>query len=105
MIKWDVKLEEPVPYFDSRLSYELSGYRPITTTQGLDFNPEDYTQAKQTYLRDGKYTQFHFGTKNYDDFWYEEYMKCRDGCTVNGYTITGDNYFFLNCLNQLANTT
>lgn len=96
MIEWDVKLEDPIPYFDSRLSYELTGYRPITNTKGLDFNPDDYTQAKQTYLRDGKYTQLHFGTKNYDDFWMAEYLKCRDGYTVNGYTITGDHYFFLN---------
>ena len=30
------------------------------------------------------------------DFWKREYKRCRDGMTVNGYTITGDNYFFLN---------
>ena len=37
---WDVKIDDPIEYFDKRLSYELTGYRPITETEGLDFNPD-----------------------------------------------------------------
>jgi hypothetical protein len=37
---WDVKKEDKISYFDPELSYELTGYRPITKTKGLDFNPE-----------------------------------------------------------------
>jgi len=32
-----------INYFDKTLSYELTGYKPITETQGLDFNPEWFT--------------------------------------------------------------
>ena len=38
--EWDVKIGDPIDYFDSNLSYELTGYRPINDTQGLDFNPD-----------------------------------------------------------------
>ena len=42
--------------------------------------------------------------KAYKTFWNEEYRRCREGYTVNGYTITGDHYFFLNYY-TLNNTT
>ena len=96
MIEWDIKKEDPIDFFDSRLSYEISGYRPITDTKGLDFDPNEFTKTRQVYLNTGKYTQFHFGTKAYNEFWTEQYIRCREGMTVNGYTITGDHYFFLN---------
>ena len=96
MIKWDVKKEDPIEFFDARLSYEISGYRPISDTEGLDFDPKKFTQTRDVYVHTGKYTQFHFGTKAYNDFWGEQYKRCRDGLTVDGYTITGDHYFFLN---------
>jgi len=35
-------------------------------------------------------------TKAFGDFWTREYDRCRNGMTSHGYTITGDNYFFLN---------
>ena len=63
---------------------------------GLDFDPAWYTEAKDTFMRTGHYCTYRFGTKPYNDFWTQEYIRCRDGMTVNGYTITGDNYFFLN---------
>lgn len=95
-IKWDVPKEQYIKFFDKRLSYELTGYRPITKDKGLDFNPNWFTTAKDTYLRTGKYTEFRMHSKPYNDFWYEEYKRCREGYTVNGYTITGPNYFYLN---------
>lgn len=93
---WDIKKGEPITYFDKRLSYELTGYKPITEELGLDFNPEWFTKARDTYLKTGHYTQFRLGTKAYADFWDEEYRRCRDGYTVNGYTLTGPNYYYLN---------
>ena len=97
---WDITSEEilnmKVPFFDAELSYELTGYKPITETKGLDFNPDWFTEARDTYNRTGHYTQYHFGTKAYRDFWNEQYRRCREGYTVNGYTVTGFHYFFLN---------
>ena len=101
--EWDVKIGDPIEYFDKRLSYEITGYRPITETQGLDFNPEWFTEARDTYLKTEHYCSFYPGSKFYRDFWNEEYNKCRNGVTINGYTITGFNYYFLNYY-QLPNT-
>ena len=94
--KWDVPLGEPIEYFDKRLSYEITGYRPITETEGLDFDPSWFTEARDTKIRTGHYTSFYFGSKAYRDFWNQEYKRCREGMTVNGYTIPGTYYYFLN---------
>lgn len=100
---WDIKLDDPILYFDKRLSYELTGYRPITETEGLDFRPEWFTEARETFLKNGQYCSYYFGSKLFNDFWEEEYKRCKYGMTVNGYTITGFNYYFLNYY-QLPNT-
>lgn len=94
--KWDVPIGEEIKFFDRSLSYELTGYKPIDDTHGLDFNPDDFTKTRETYIRTGHYTEFLFGSKAFDDFWDEQFRRCQDGYTVNGYTITGDHYFFLN---------
>lgn len=94
--EWDIKIGDEITYFDPTLSYEITGYRPINEVQGLDFNPEWFCEARNEYLRTGHYCQFPQGTKRFTDYWTEQYKRCRDGMTVNGYTITGDNYFFLN---------
>lgn len=94
--EWDVKIGDEIEYFDANLSYEITGYKPITATKGLDFNPDWFTEARETFRRTGHYCSYRFGSKAYNDFWAEQYRRCREGYTVNGYTITGDNYFFLN---------
>lgn len=94
--EWDVPLGTPIEFFDSNLSYEITGYRPINSTQGLDFDPSWFTEARDTFKRTGHYCTYRFKSKPYNDFWKEQYRRCRDGYTVNGYTVTGDNYFFLN---------
>lgn len=93
---WDFTKDDEIPFFDASLSYELTGYRPITKYEGLDFDPNWFTEARETFKATGKYTSYLFGSKGYKDFWHEEYRRCRDGLTVNGYTVTGDHYFFLN---------
>lgn len=85
------------------MSYELTGYKPIDEEHGLDFRPEWFTEARDNKNRTGRYCSFVPGSKAYADFWHAEYVKCRDGLTVNGYTITGPHYFFLNYY-QLPNT-
>ena len=65
---WDVVLEDEIKYFDPELSYELTGYRPINETEGLDFDPEPFREAGQVFERTGKYTAYPKGTKPYADF-------------------------------------
>lgn len=93
---WDYVIEDNVDFFDPECSYELTGYKPITETKGLDFNPEWFTEAAMLYEATGKYTEYPQGTKPYNDYWSEQYTRCKEGYTVNGYRITGDHYFFLN---------
>jgi hypothetical protein len=95
-INWDFKTTDSIDFFDVNCSYELTGYRPINDIQGLDFDPEWFTEARNTFKRTGHYCEYAKGTKAYADFWTREYTRCRDGLTVNGYTVTGDHYFFLN---------
>ena len=101
--EWDVPKDAAIHFFDKRLSYELTGYKPIDENHGLDFRPEWFTEARDNKNRTGKYCQFVPGSKAYADFWHKEYVRSREGMTVNGYTITGPHYFFLNYY-QLPNT-
>lgn len=94
--QWDVPIGMEIKYFDKDLSYELTGYKPINQTQSLDFNPSWFTETRDTFNRTGKYCQYHRGSKAFVDFWKEQYRRCKYGLTVNGYTVTGDHYYFLN---------
>lgn len=93
---WDVKKDDTIEFFDKRLSYELTGYRPIDKTHGLDFNPAWFTLTREEFHKTGHYCPYLPGSKRYQEFWKEQYRRCRDGFTFNGYTITGEHYFFLN---------
>lgn len=94
--EWDVEIGEEITYFDPSLSYEITGYRPVTMTQGLDFDPTVFTQTAQIFEETGNYTTYLPGFKLHADFWEEQRKRCIHGMTVGKYTITGDNYFFLN---------
>ena len=93
---WDVKIGEAIEYFDPELSYELTGYRPISMTKGLDFDPTPFKEVGQVYEDTGKYCTFLPGSKLFVDFWTEQMKRCIEGYTVGRYTVTGDNYFWLN---------
>lgn len=94
--KWDVPIDEEIRYFDPELSYELTGYRPITMEQGLDFEIAPFKERATKYEATGKYTEYPAGTKPYNEFWKEEHRRCKEGFQVGKYRITGDHYFFLN---------
>jgi hypothetical protein len=54
--EWDISLEDEIEFFDINLSYELTGYKPINSTKGLDFDPSWFTEARDTFKRTGHYT-------------------------------------------------
>ena len=93
---WDVTKDMKIECFDPTLSYELTGYRPIDETHGLDFDPSWFIEVRETFLKTGKYCSYLPRSKRWDAFWKEQYTRCKYGMTSHGYTITGDNYFFLN---------
>lgn len=93
---WDITKDMKIECFDPTLSYELTGYRPIDETHGLDFDPSWFTEVREIFLKTGKYCSYLPRSKRWDAFWKEQYIRCKYGMTSHGYTITGDNYFFLN---------
>ena len=94
--EWDVPITEEIKYFDPELSYELTGYRPLTMEKGLDFDPEPFREMANIYEATGTYTKFPSGSKPHRDLWLREYDRMTNGYTVGKYRITGDNYYFLN---------
>ena len=94
--EWDVPITEEIKYFDPELSYEITGYRPITMEKGLDFDPEPFREMARIYEEKGHYTEFPEGSKPHRDLWQREMNRMRDGYVVGKYRITGDNYYFLN---------
>ena len=92
----DITKDMKIECFDPTLSYELTGYRPIDETHGLDFDPSWFTEVRETFLRTGRYCSYLPRSKRWDAFWKEQYTRCKYGMVSHGYTITGDNYFFLN---------
>jgi hypothetical protein len=91
-----VPIDEEIKYFDPELSYELTGYRPITMEQGLDFDPTPFREMAITYQNTGKYTEFPNGSVPNRKFWNREMDRLKNGLTVGKYRITGDHYYFLN---------
>lgn len=89
-------IDEEIKYFDPELSYELTGYRPITMEQGLDFDPTPFRAMAITYQTTGKYTEFPNGSVPNRKFWNREMDRLKNGLTVGKYRITGDHYYFLN---------
>lgn len=102
--QWDVKKDDVIKYFDGSKSYEITGYRPIDETHGLDFKPEWFTETREVKIKTGKYCAYPQGTKKYADFWNEQFRRCNEGYVSHGYRLTGDHYFFLNFY-RLKNTT
>ena len=94
--EWDVPITEEVRYFDPELSYEITGYRPITMEKGLDFDPEVFCEMKNIYNQNKCYTKFPEFTKPWRDLWNREVDRMNNGMTVGKYRITGDNYYYLN---------
>ncbi len=94
--EWDVPIDEEIKYFDSELSYEITGYRPITMDQGKDFDPEPFVEVGKIFQSTGKYTEFPNGSIPNKKFWAREMDRIVNGLTIGKYRITGDHYYFLN---------
>ena len=94
--EWDFTIDDEIEYFDPLCSYELTGYRPIDETHGLDFDPEPFCAIGKIYTETGYYTEYPKDSKPYADFWIEQLDRCRNGYQVGKYRVTGDHYFFLN---------
>ena len=106
VLYWDYdKSVKNIPYFDVHCTYEASGYRPIDGQHGLDFDPSPFLEVRKDKDKTGYYCQFVPGSKLYNQFWDREYKRCREGLTINGYTITGPHYFFLNYCKVDANVS
>ena len=78
-IDWTYKLNDPIPYFCKEYSYEITGYRPISDKEGLDFKHEWFSEARELKRSTGKYCAYPQGTKAYADFWKEQYRRCKYG--------------------------
>ena len=65
---WDFSKDDEIKYFDPECSYELTGYRPISKTEGLDFDPAPFCKTGRTYTETGAYTEYPKGSKPYADF-------------------------------------
>jgi len=95
-MEWDVKIDDKIEAFDARLSYEITGYKPINEKDSLDFNPDWFRQDALAKASTGNYSNALVGSKTQRDFWKERMRRCDNGYTINGYRVTGDNYFWLN---------
>ena len=65
-------------------------------TEGLDFDPKKFTEAADSYRKNGRYTMYAPGTFRNKAFWTEEWNRCVNGYRVGKYRLTGQNYFWLN---------
>lgn len=96
LFEWDFKIGDEIDFFDPFKSYEITKYRPINDTEGLDFNPEWFRDAGSNKIKTGKYSRAIYGTPSYKKFWDEEKFRCVNGYEINEYRLTGDNYFWVN---------
>ena len=79
--EWDVPIDEEILYFDPELSYELTGYRPITMEKGLDFDPAPFREMAIIYQTTKSYTKFPEFSKPWHDLWNREVDRMNEGYT------------------------
>lgn len=108
-IKWDItheealrRVEDETFAFDPRLSYESTGYRPITEDQGLDFDPTPFRETGQNRMKTGSYSGLFYGSRQYGAWWDEQIYRSKNGFVSNNYRVTPDHYFFLNFYTMLV---
>lgn len=107
-IEWDITTEqilqlrdEGLAFFDPDLSYEITKYRPITATKGLDFDPKPFTEIGVKYDQTKKFCTYPEQSKAFKDWWQLQHKLSIEGFEYNGYRVTGDHYFFLNFYTML----
>ena len=67
-IHWDYGPDDPIDHFDVEKSYYLTKYRPITKTQGLDFDPDWFREDAKNKLSTGRYSGLLEGSKSHRDW-------------------------------------
>ena len=55
-----------------------------------------FSEAANTYLKQGYYTDAILGTKEYYEYWDEQARRCLEGYEIDEVRITGYHYFYLN---------
>lgn len=98
-VRWDYGPNDVIDTFDFNKSYWITKYRPINDIDGLDFNPDLFRETAIRKQSTGKYSGAIHRSKAYKEFWDREKDRCINGYEVNGYRVSGDNYFFLNFYN------
>jgi len=68
---WDFTLNDKIEVFDPTLSYEATGYKPITELEALDFDIEWFIEARRVKEKTGHYCPYLRGSKRYDEYWTE----------------------------------
>jgi len=68
---WDFPSSVEIQFFDPLYSYEITGYKPINETKGLDFDPNWFIETRKVYEQTGKYCTYLFGSKKFREFWTE----------------------------------
>ena len=59
-------------------------------------NTHLFTEAADSFRKNGRYTMYAPGTFKNKQFWTREWDRCCNGCTIGKYRLTGQNYFWLN---------
>lgn len=78
-MNWDFKLGDEILYFDPYKSYELTGYRPINDTDGLDFDPDWFREDAINKIKNKKYSTTVYGSPSYRTFWKDRFDRCTNG--------------------------
>jgi hypothetical protein len=76
----------------------MSRYYKYNGLWGLEkwSNTEKFKEAGMRFQKDGAYTHFTEGTYAYKEFWDNEKYKMKNGITIDGQTISGLHYLYLN---------
>lgn len=59
-------------------------------------NTRYFSEAANGYLKNGYYTNAPYGSKDYREYWDEQYKRCLEGYSVGGVQLQRYHYFFLN---------
>lgn len=68
----------------------------IRSSDGLFIDTSPFREASLRFMVDNCYSTEVYGSSRWFDYWYEERRRCLEGFTIDGVSITGEHYFYLN---------